>query len=75
MRSGPASTALLPVESSLAVADERGMNNGGTKMPLVQLTVFAGEFTEDQEIIEAVTDRVVTFTGESLGSATWTVVE
>ncbi|MBN1455051.1 MAG: 4-oxalocrotonate tautomerase family protein [Methanomicrobia archaeon] len=46
-------------------------------MPLIEIKVFEGEFSPDQtrKIIEAVTDVMVSFSGESLRSATWIVVE
>jgi len=45
-------------------------------MPLIEIKVFEGEFSEDQtkKVIEAVTDLMVSFSGESLRSATWVVV-
>ena len=46
-------------------------------MPLIEIKVFEGEFSADQtkKIIEAITDVVVSFSGEPLRSATWIVVE
>lgn len=46
-------------------------------MPLIEIKVFEDEFSEDQtkKIIEAVTDLMVSFSGESLRSATWVVVQ
>lgn len=46
-------------------------------MPLIEIKVFEGEFSEDQtkKIIEAVTDLMVSFSGESLRSATWVVIQ
>ncbi|HDS46271.1 MAG TPA: 4-oxalocrotonate tautomerase family protein [Methanomicrobia archaeon] len=46
-------------------------------MPLIELKVFEGEFSADQtkQIIEAITNVMVSFSGESLRSATWIVVQ
>jgi 4-oxalocrotonate tautomerase len=46
-------------------------------MPLIEIKVFEGEFSEEQtkKIIEAVTNVMVSFSGESLRSATWILIE
>ena len=46
-------------------------------MPLIQITAFEDEFSEDERkgIIEAVTDAMVSFTGESIRPYTWVVLE
>jgi 4-oxalocrotonate tautomerase len=46
-------------------------------MPLVEIKVFEDELSEDQteELIQQVTDVVVSFAGEPLREATWVVVE
>jgi 4-oxalocrotonate tautomerase len=45
-------------------------------MPLVEIKVFAGEFTADERrrIIESVTDTMVRFTGESIRPHTWVLI-
>ena len=46
-------------------------------MPLIEIKVFEDEFSDEQRmgIIEAVTDAIVTFTGESVRPHTWVVLE
>lgn len=46
-------------------------------MPYVEIKVFKDELSEDQtqELIQEVTDVVVSFAGEPLREATWVVVE
>lgn len=46
-------------------------------MPFIEIKVFEGEFSEDErkKIIEAVTDVMVSFSGENLRSATWVVIQ
>lgn len=46
-------------------------------MPLVEIKVFEGEFTEDEtkKLIADMTDVIVSFLGENLRSATWVVVQ
>ena len=46
-------------------------------MPLIEIKVFEDEFSDEQRtgIIEAVTDTMVTFTGESVRPHTWVVLE
>ena len=46
-------------------------------MPLIEIRVFEDEFSDEQRtgIIEAVTDTMVTFTGESVRPHTWVVLE
>lgn len=45
-------------------------------MPLIEVTMFEDEFSGDEkkEIIKAMTDTMVSFSGESLRSATWVVI-
>ena len=45
-------------------------------MPLVEIKFFEGELSEaqTQEVIEKVTDVLVSFSGEGLREATWVVV-
>ncbi len=45
-------------------------------MPLIEVTMFEDEFSEDKkkEIIKAMTDTMVSFSGENLRSATWVVI-
>ncbi|MBN1134148.1 MAG: 4-oxalocrotonate tautomerase family protein [Methanosarcinaceae archaeon] len=45
-------------------------------MPLIEVTTFENEFSEDEkkEIIKAMTDTMVSFSGENLRSATWVVI-
>ena len=46
-------------------------------MPLIEIKVFENEFSHEQHtgIIEAVTDAMVSFTGESIRPHTWVVLE
>ena len=46
-------------------------------MPLIEIKVFENEFSHQQHtgIIEAVTDAMVSFTGESIRPHTWVVLE
>ena len=46
-------------------------------MPFVEIKMFEGELseTQTQEIIQQVTDVIVSFAGESLRQATWVVVQ
>ncbi len=46
-------------------------------MPLIQIKVFEDEFGDEERkaIIEAVTDAIVNFTGESIRPHTWVVLE
>ena len=46
-------------------------------MPLIQIKVFEDEFGDEERkaIIEAVTDAIVSFTGESIRPHTWVVLE
>jgi 4-oxalocrotonate tautomerase len=46
-------------------------------MPLIEIKVFEDEFSDEQRtgIIEAVTDTMVSFTGESVRPHTWVVLE
>lgn len=46
-------------------------------MPLIEIKVFEDEFSDEQRagIIEAVTDAMVSFTGESIRPHTWVVLE
>jgi 4-oxalocrotonate tautomerase len=46
-------------------------------MPLIEIKVFEDEFSDEQRtgIIEAVTDTMVSFTGESIRPHTWVVLE
>ena len=46
-------------------------------MPLVEIKFFEGELSEaqTQEVIEKVTDVLVSFSGEGLREATWVVVQ
>ena len=46
-------------------------------MPLVQIKVFENAFDGEQraEVIEAVTDAIVRFAGESIRPHTWVVLE
>ena len=46
-------------------------------MPLIEIKVFEDEFSDEQRtgIIEAVTDAMVTFTGDSVRPHTWVVLE
>ena len=46
-------------------------------MPLIEIKVFEDEFSDEQRagIIEAVTDAMVSFTGESIRRHTWVVLE
>ena len=46
-------------------------------MPLVEIKVFEGEFsqTQSQELIKKVTEVIVSFAGENLRQATWVVVQ
>ncbi len=46
-------------------------------MPFVEIKVFEGELSEaqTQEIIQHITDVMVSFAGESLRQATWVVVQ
>jgi 4-oxalocrotonate tautomerase len=46
-------------------------------MPLIQVKVIEGVFTDEQkrEMIEKLTDTMVTIEGENMRSVTWCVVE
>jgi 4-oxalocrotonate tautomerase len=46
-------------------------------MPLIQVKVMEGVFTDEQkrEMIEKLTDTMVTIEGENMRSVTWCVVE
>ena len=46
-------------------------------MPLIEIKVFEDEFSDEQRagIIGAVTDALVSFTGESIRPHTWVVLE
>jgi len=46
-------------------------------MPLVEIKVFEGELSKEQtqEIIQDITEVVVSFAGENLRQATWVVVQ
>lgn len=46
-------------------------------MPLIEIKVFENEFSDEQRtgIIEAVTDTMVSFTGERVRPHTWVVLE
>lgn len=46
-------------------------------MPFIEIKVFEGELSEDEKnrIIEAVTDAMVSVSGENLRSATWVVIQ
>ena len=46
-------------------------------MPLVEIKVFEGEFSDDEraDMIAAVTDAMVRFTGERIRPHTWVVLE
>src|SRR4030042_5224989 len=46
-------------------------------MPLVEIKVFEGEFsqTQSQELIKRVTELIVSFSEENLRQATWVVVQ
>ena len=46
-------------------------------MPLIEIKVFEHEFSHEQhaDIIDAVTDAMVSFTGESIRPHTWVVLE
>ena len=46
-------------------------------MPFVEIKVFEGEFDQEQtrKVIEAVTNTLVSFSGEALRGATWVVVQ
>jgi 4-oxalocrotonate tautomerase len=50
---------------------------GADSVPLIGIKVFEDEFTTQQtrEMVEAVTDTMVRFTGEPVRSATWVIVE
>jgi 4-oxalocrotonate tautomerase len=45
-------------------------------MPLIEIKVFEDEFSDEQhtDIIEAITDTMVSFTGESIRPYTWVVL-
>jgi len=46
-------------------------------MPLVEIKVFEGELSEakTREVIQKVTDVMVSFAGENLRQATWVIVQ
>lgn len=46
-------------------------------MPLVEIKVFDGELSKAQtkEVIQKITDVMVSFSGESLRQATWVIVQ
>ena len=46
-------------------------------MPLVEIKVFEGELSEAQtkDVIQKITDVMVSFSGENLRPATWVVVQ
>ena len=46
-------------------------------MPLIEIKYFEQEFTDDERsgIIRAVTDAMVSFTGEAIRPHTWVVLE
>ena len=46
-------------------------------MPLVQVTVIEGVFSQDQkrQIVEGVTETMVAIEGEGMRSATWVLVD
>jgi 4-oxalocrotonate tautomerase len=46
-------------------------------MPLIEIKVFENEFSHQQRagIIEAVTDAMVSFTGEGIRPHTWVVLD
>jgi len=46
-------------------------------MPLVEIKVFEGELSEarTKEVIQKVTDVMVSFAGENLRQATWVIVQ
>lgn len=45
-------------------------------MPLIEISIFEDELSKDQieEVIKAMTDTMVSFSGEGLRSATWVIV-
>lgn len=46
-------------------------------MPFVEIKVFEGELSEEQrqEMIQKITEVVVSFAGENLRQATWVVIQ
>lgn len=46
-------------------------------MPLVEVRVFEGELSEakTREVIQKITDVMVSFAGENLRQATWVIVQ
>ena len=46
-------------------------------MPLIQIKYFEQEFTDEErsEIVRAVTDAMVSFTGETIRAHTWVILE
>ena len=46
-------------------------------MPFIEIKVFEDEFSDDERagVIDAVTDAIVGFTGESIRPHTWVVLE
>ena len=46
-------------------------------MPLIEIKIFEDEFSDDEraDVIAAVTDAMVRFTGERIRAHTWVVLE
>jgi 4-oxalocrotonate tautomerase len=63
--------------SDLRADDGHYGNRWEDSVALIQVTVIAGVFTAQQkeEIIERLTDAMVTIEGENMRQATWCVVE
>ena len=62
---------------SEAIKEEACLRGKREYMPLVEIKYFEGELSEaqTQEVIEKVTDVLVSFSGEALREATWVVVQ
>jgi 4-oxalocrotonate tautomerase len=55
----------------------KALEKEGGLMPLVEIKVFEGELSQPQtkELIQKVTEIMVSFAGENLRQATWVVVQ
>jgi 4-oxalocrotonate tautomerase len=53
------------------------INKGGVHMPFVNIKIIEGVFNEEQkqEMIQKVTDTMVSIEGENLRPVTWVVLE
>jgi 4-oxalocrotonate tautomerase len=64
-------------KASLWLATEDHRTNGDTPMPLIQVRVIKDVFNKEQkqQIINKLTDAMVSIEGENMRGVTWCVVE